>query len=99
MEDLGMSKKQQPKQPIQAPVQPVTPPPARKIEAHRQCPICWAGNGGYGVAYSTQGPVRYYKCSKTEVVGASPCGHTWTAVVRMEVIKVEHKTVTTEVRS
>lgn len=70
--------------------------PKRAIEPHRQCPICWDGNGGYGVAYSTQGPVRYYKCCKTDKPDATCCGHTWTAIVRM--VKVEHRTVTTEGR-
>lgn len=90
-----MSKKKQeaekPK-PVEAPQEPA----ARIIEEHRHCPLCWGGNGGYGVAYSTQGRTRYYKCCKTNNPETGPCGHTWTAVVKLEVIKVEHRVVNVE---
>lgn len=36
---------------------------------HRQCPLCWGGLGGVGVAYSTHGSVSFYKCKV--------CSHTW----------------------
>ena len=84
MEGPGMSKQK--------------PQVKRVIESHRQCPICWDRSKGYGVAYSTQGPVRYYKCCKADVADASGCGHTWTAIVKVEVVRVEHRTVTTESR-
>ena len=35
----------------------------------RQCPVCWGGSQGVGVAYCTRKPIRYYKCQK--------CGYTW----------------------
>jgi len=69
-------------------------PKTRVIEEYRHCPICWGGNGGYGTAYSTNGSTRYYKCTRTtKPDGVGPCGHTWTATVRLEVIKVEHRRV------
>ena len=81
----------QPKKP-----QPVVPEQRKRvIEAYRHCPMCWSGNGGYGDCYSTQGKTRYYKCVQTtKPEGAGPCGHTWTATVTLETIKVEHRIVT-----
>lgn len=64
----------------------------RVIESYRRCPICWEGNGGYGTAYSTQGHTRYYKCDKTKT-DRGPCGFTWTATVKLEVIRTEHRIV------
>jgi hypothetical protein len=79
----GMSKKKQ-----------ETPPAAsRTIESYRHCPICWEQFGGYGLAYSTQGATRYYKCKKSDKPGCGPCGHTWTATVKVEVLRVEHRPV------
>lgn len=67
----------------------------RTIEEYRHCPICWNGNGGFGDCYSTQGRTRYYKCVQTtKPDGPGPCGHTWTALVKLEVIRVEHRVVT-----
>lgn len=57
----------------------------RRIEPYRQCPLCWNGQRGAGLAYSTHGSTRYYKCQN--------CGHTWTAQVKVEVLKVEHRPV------
>lgn len=102
MEDHGMSKRhQQNATPPQAKIsaaKPATvakeqPAPQREIEAYRRCPICWQGNGGYGLAYSTQGRTRYYKCSKTNKDNSLPCGHTWTALVTLESIRIEHRVV------
>lgn len=59
--------------------------PRRDVEKHRQCPICFPRFGGAGVAYCTRGRTRYYKCDR--------CGHTWTAVVEVEVTRVEHRDV------
>lgn len=98
----GMSKKHNnPKQP-----QPVEPKPVdsdsdsngRIIEEWRRCPVCWDGRGGYGVCYSKQGRTRYYKCCKSNKDGGFPCGHTWTALVKLEVIRVEHRTIELEER-
>lgn len=82
-------------------VQPVIPEalevvstPTRDIADYRRCPLCWNGSGGYGCAYSTQGKTRYYKCCKTVDPEKVPCGHTWTATVLLETIKIEHKVVT-----
>lgn len=66
---------------------PNVPPDVAK---HRQCPSCYNGLGGVGNVYSTERNKSYYKC-KT-------CGHTWTATVRREVVKVEHRTVELETR-
>lgn len=110
MAEHGMSKRQQQpqpqqntkKQPAAATVQPLIEVPAetarsRTIEDYRHCPLCWEGNGGYGVAYSTNGRTRYYKCCKTAKEGSpGPCGHTWTALVKLEVIRVEHRVVQIE---
>ena len=96
----GMSKqpekKQQqlpqvPKAPESQP-QPQQEPRQRVIEDYRHCPICWGGNGGYGTAYSTQGRTRYYKCTQT-TTDKGPCGHTWSVLVKLEVIRVEHRIV------
>jgi hypothetical protein len=70
-------------------------PRQRVIEDYRHCPICWGGNGGYGTAYSTQGRTRYYKCDKS-TTDKGPCGHTWTVLVKLEVIRVEHRVVDVE---
>ena len=67
--------------------------PPREVESHRRCPICWQGQGGYGTAYSKHGSTTYYKCTKTDKAGAMPCGHTWTALIRVEVVRVEHRSV------
>lgn len=64
----------------------------RVIEEYRRCPVCWNGSGGYGVAYSTQGRTRYYKCCRSE--SGTPCGHTWTVQVQLEVVRIEHHRVT-----
>jgi hypothetical protein len=87
-----MSKKQQPEKPVQKPIEK---PQTRVIEEHRHCPLCWGGHGGYGTAYSTQGQTRYYKC-KQATTDKGPCGHTWTVLVKLEVIKVEHRIVSVE---
>jgi hypothetical protein len=94
MEGRGMSKKKQRPEPkaIEMPVEQ----PQRAIEEYRHCPICWSGNGGYGCAYSKQGSTRYYKCCKTTNPDKSPCGHTWTAIVKLEVVRVEHRVVSIE---
>lgn len=62
------------------------------VPLHRRCPLCWEGNKGIGKAYSKQGRTRYYKCART-LRGAPPCGFTWTATVKIEVTKVEHRIV------
>ncbi len=72
----------------------ITEPRKRVIEEHRHCPVCWSGNGGFGDCYSTQGSTRYYKCVQTtKPDGPGPCGHTWTATVKLQVIRVEHRVV------
>jgi len=76
-----------------SPVIAITPA-GRIVEEYRHCPVCWHGSGGYGVAYSTQGQTRYYKCCKTTKSDTGPCGHTWTATVTLETIKIEHRIVT-----
>ena len=91
MEGRGMSKKLDAR-PVEKPVEK---PQQRVIEEYRQCPLCWGGHGGYGTAYSTQGQTRYYKCNRA-TTDKGPCGHTWTVVVKLEVIKVEHRVVSVE---
>lgn len=94
----GMNK-QQKKQERQTPPEPVkaaepSPPRQKTIEPHRYCPICWEGRGGYGTAYSKQGGKTYYKCDQTtKPEGVGPCGHTWSAVLRIEAVRVEHRVV------
>lgn len=63
------------------------------IQVYRRCPICWGRAKGYGVTYSTHGRTRYYKCVKSISQELPPCGHTWSATVKLEVLKVEHRTV------
>lgn len=77
--------------------QPQKSPAAKtpEVAVYRRCPLCWSGNGGYGVAYSTQGLTRYYRCCKATGENG-PCGHTWSATIHpqtMEVVKVEHREV------
>jgi hypothetical protein len=64
----------------------------KEIEPWRRCPICWDRAGGHGVAYSTQGQVRYYKCSRTKSPEHPPCGHTWTFRFALNIMTLEHKT-------
>lgn len=70
---------------------------SQQIEWFRRCPICWGRCKGVGLAYSKNGSTRYYKCSRT-LTEEAPCGHTWTAIVRSEVIRVDHRIVTLETR-
>ena len=75
-------------------VQPVvSDDAAASIPIYRRCPICWDRCKGVGTVYTTNGSTRYYKCKRT-LTEQPPCGHTWTAIVRTEVIKVESRTVT-----
>ena len=74
--------------------QPATQPePERRIEDYRKCPVCHEGMGGYGVAYSTQGQTRYYRCCKSNKPNGFPCGHTWSVRVILSSVVVEHKQV------
>jgi hypothetical protein len=91
---------QQPQQPQQAQAPPQRPAVAlpqtttgEQIEIHRRCPICWEGRGGYGLAYSTQGQTRYYRCCKSDKPGLGPCGHTWSVRVQLQTIVIQHKVV------
>ena len=66
-----------------------------KVEStpvYRRCPVCWDRCKGVGLTYSTHGSTRYYKCKKS-LSDLPPCGHTWTATVRLEVLKVEYRSV------
>jgi hypothetical protein len=82
MEGSGMSKQNKPQgQPVKAEQKQPT------IPGYRRCPLCWGGNGGYGVAYRTNGNTRYYRCCR----GEKSCGHTWTAT--LQVVRVEHRVV------
>jgi hypothetical protein len=67
--------------------------PIRQIEDYRKCPVCHEGRGGYGVAYSTQGQTRYYRCCKSNKPNGFPCGHTWSVRVVLSSVVVEHKQV------
>ena len=70
---------------------PAEPTTGEAVPVYRRCPICWGARHGVGTAYSTQGNTRYYKCtSNTDGPG---CGHTWSALVRLEVVKIESRTV------
>jgi len=69
------------------------PEPCRQIEDYRKCPVCHEGRGGYGVAYSTQGQTRYYRCCKSNKPNGFPCGHTWSVRVVLSSVVVEHKQV------
>ena len=65
----------------------------RVIEDYRRCPICWNGSHGYGSAYSTAPNGRtYYKCNQS-LTEFPPCGHTWSVVVTLHSVTIEHKTV------
>jgi hypothetical protein len=66
---------------------------SRQIEDYRKCPVCHDGRGGYGVAYSTQGQTRYYRCCKSNRPDGFPCGHTWSVRVVLSSVVVEHKQV------
>lgn len=89
-------------QPRPIPAVVVTPPPiqipaevtetAAAVPFYRRCPLCWDRCKGVGVSYSTQGNRRYYRCKRT-LTEEPACGHTWTAIVKLEVLRVEHRTV------
>ena len=64
---------------------PAPPADASAVPVHRQCPLCFAGNGGVGTCYSSQDSTRYYKCDC--------CGHTWTATVSEHETRIVHRTV------
>ena len=72
--------------------------PADAIPWYRRCPVCWNGSGGVGNAYTTSGSTRYYKCCQSIHPDKGPCGHTWTATVRTEIVKVESRTVQLDAR-
>lgn len=63
----------------------------RDVPDFRRCPLCWGGRRGVGNVYSTHGRTRYYKCNC--------CGHTWTAIVKMEAVRIEHRIVTINTRA
>lgn len=67
------------------------------VPVYRRCPLCWQRCRGVGISYSTQQvtdcvSTRYYKCART-LTEHPPCGHTWSARVKMEVTKIEHRLV------
>lgn len=63
------------------------------MKAHRRCPLCWNRCKGYGTAYSTAPSGRtYYRCVQT-LSDEPPCGHTWSCVIQLETIVVEHRVV------
>jgi hypothetical protein len=80
------------RQPHKAPEPQPQPARAEEIQPWRRCPICWDRAGGHGVAYSTQGQVRYYKCCRTRSPEHPPCGHTWTFRFALNIMTLEHKT-------
>lgn len=90
-------------QPIQQPAVPQaakTPDaPAirspRKVEEHRRCPICWGERGGVGIASSSDGQTRYYKCRGVdpERPDGFPCGFTWKVIVKTQIVAVESRPV------
>jgi hypothetical protein len=75
--------------PVEATPQPPISEPTdtrREVLLERRCPSCYHGeDNGIGNAYANKNGTRYYKCDK--------CGFTWTALVKMEVIKIEHRRV------
>jgi hypothetical protein len=80
------------RQPHKAPEPQPQPARSEEIQPWRRCPICWDRAGGHGVAYSTQGQVRYYKCCRTRSPEHPPCGHTWTFRFALNIMTLEHKT-------
>ena len=87
-----MNNKRKPTQ--AAPIDPTPPPEVIETSAvipiYRQCKICWDRCRGVGTVYSTQGSTRYYKCRHT-LSDMPPCGHTWTAAIRSEVVMISHR--------
>lgn len=78
-------------------------PAGLDIPAHRRCPICYAGNGGHGRAYSSERGTSYYKCiyHLNEHGSQAPggCGHTWTAKVERKIVLTEHREVDVTTRN
>lgn len=72
-------------------------PSPKDVEWFRRCPLCWGRCKGVGKAYSKNGCTRYYRCAKT-LTDEAPCGHTWSAIVRTEVVRVEHRVVSLDER-
>lgn len=64
----------------------------REVEKFRQCPVCYTGDlNGVGVAASTRGSKRYYKCDR--------CGHNWSATITpARVESIAHRDVDLETR-
>ena len=81
------------RQPHKAPEPQPQPTRTEEIQVFRRCPISWDLAGGHGVAYSTQGQTRYYKCCRTKSPEHPPCGHTWSVRVALNIVTLEHKVV------
>jgi len=77
---------------------PKTEVDPESIPVHRRCPLCWGRSKGVGIAYSTQGFTRYYKCKRTLSPDHPPCGFTWSAIVKLDVLRVEHRDIDLETR-
>ncbi len=72
----------------------VRTPSGRMMEQHRRCPLCWNRCQGYGTSYSTAPNGRtYYKCKQTLSTDHPPCAHTWSVVVSLHSVTVQHRTV------
>lgn len=68
-----------------------------EIAAHRRCPVCHGGQGGYGRAYSSDRGTSYYRCvyhlDENGQRASGGCGHTWSVKVSRKIVLTEHHEV------
>lgn len=78
---------------LQTGTEPIKTLAGQDLKPHRQCPLCWGRNKGYGTAYSTAPNGRtYYKCDQV-LTQNSPCGHTWSVVIDEQSVTITHRVV------
>jgi hypothetical protein len=65
-------------------------PSGREIKPYRYCPVCWAGNRGYGTVRSTSQTKSYLKCQNALTERGS-CGFSWSVQFIEETVVIHSK--------
>lgn len=65
-------------------------PTGREIKPYRYCPVCWAGNRGYGTVRSTSATKSYLKCQNALTERGS-CGFSWSVQFIEETVVIHSK--------